>query len=259
MVTSLLVALMGHALAISQLVTPGENWEETPIAQKSPEYHPMLKFWGSAAFYFQTPYYTVEGHYQMTDGHYVFRPETVIQLGHRELVLLVAEMNERAREETQIEYARSMANFEADYRRSDGSLMLTYSVNGRGKTYELHSYTEGDDQLDNVLNSEERGVGGLWHAPDPFPEKLDARVRYKIGDIQGLQDFSKEAKASDESQFGLLDLRVDRSFRVHASVGTWTRNGSTVRLFKDGKETDFTLSPDGTKLLIGGKKAYVRG
>ena len=260
MVTSLLAALLGHALASAPVVFGGDmNWEETPIAQKAPVYHPFLKFTSSSSFYFQTPTYTVEGHYQMTDGHYVFRPETVIQLGHRELVLLVAEMNEQKLEKVERDYADSMATFPADYNRSNNALYLTYSEGGKSKTYELHEYTEGDDQLDSTVNSSEQALIGLWNAPDPYPEKLDARTRYKIGGIEGLQDFSKEASASDGSQFGLLDLRVDKTYRIHAQVGTWTRSGSILRLFYQGTEQDLTMSPDGTKLLMGGKKVYIRG
>ena len=259
MVTSLLVALLGHSLMTTPMVFTGTDvWEETVEAQKPPVYHPMLKFGPQATFFFKCPAYVVEGNYQMTDGHYVFRPLTVIQLGQRELRLLLPEMETSKREQVERDYASSMKTFTADYQQASHSLLLNYPVGAANRSYTLYAYTEGDDQLSSVLNSDDRAVAGLWCAPEPFPEKLDARVRYKIGGIEGLQDFSREAKASDEAQFGLLDLRVDKSFRIHGKAGTWVRNGSTLKLFIDQSEIVFTISGDGAKLMIAGKKAYIR-
>jgi hypothetical protein len=68
---------------------------------------------------------------------------------------------------------------------------------------------------------------------------------------------AKEASASNGAQFGSLDLRCDKSFRIHATVGTWQKNGSALKLRAEGHEMVFTISKDG-KLLSGGKPAYVR-
>jgi hypothetical protein len=73
-----------------------------------------------------------------------------------------------------------------------------------------------------------------------------------------LEQFSKEAKASDAAQFGLLDLRVDKTFRIHAKVGNWERAGSILKLIVGRDEIDLTISSDGSKLLGGGKPVYVR-
>jgi hypothetical protein len=99
---------------------------------------------------------------------------------------------------------------------------------------------------------------GVWHAPEPFPEKLDAKTRYRIGGVEGLEQFFKEAQASDGAQFGLIDLRVDKTFRIHATVGTWYRDGSLLKLKVDGHETALTISSTGAKLQSGGKTVYTR-
>jgi hypothetical protein len=151
-----------------------------------------------------------------------------------------------------------MSNFQADFSESTNALQLTCPVEGIVKRFELHAYTEGDDMLSNTAADNERGMVGVWHAPEPYPDKLDARTRYKIEGLEGLQRFFKEAQASDGAQFGLLDLRSDKSYRSHATIGRWTRSGSTLKLMADGAELDLTISSDGSKLYGGGKVLFVR-
>ena len=47
-------------------------------------------------------------------------------------------------------------------------------------TFELHATNEGDAQLPFRVSDSEAGLVGLWDAPEPYPEKLDARTRAKI-------------------------------------------------------------------------------
>jgi len=259
MVTSLLLALMGHAnLSWVTPVSGNSEWEELPSVQQTPGYHPMLRFNPSSTFIFATPYYTAEGHYQQQDGHYFFKPELAIQLGNAEVNKLVADLPPENQAKLHHDYACSLATFDADYNESTGALHLNYTVDRETRSFTLYPYTEGDRQLSSALSDSERGFAGLWHAPEPFPEMLDARVRYRIGGLEGLEQFSKEAKASDAAQFGLLDLRVDKTFRIHAKVGNWERAGSILKLIVGRDEIDLTISSDGSKLLGGGKPVYVR-
>jgi len=153
-----------------------------------------------------------------------------------------------------------MNSLVADYNENDGSLTLTCIVDNKPKTYTLYAYTSGDDQLAVLAADAERSMVGLWNAPEPFPEKLDAKWRYKIGGLEGLQQFFKEAMQSDAAQFGLLDLRSDKTYRMHAEIGRWQRSGSTLQLFPpDSPEIDFTISANGRDLLSHGKAAYTRG
>jgi hypothetical protein len=267
--TSLLLALVGHSsLLFLGPVVGSMEWEEIPVVQKLPGYHPMLRFQPTSAsaygtntsstFLFASPDYIAEGHYQRQGGHYVFHPETCFQCNNTDLNRLVADLDPETQRNVHEAYARSMRSFEADYSQSTGIFRLTYPVNGVPLSFELHSYTEGDDRLSSSVSGSERSMPGVWHSPEPFPDKLDSKTRFRIGDVDGLQQFSKEAKASDAAQFGLLDLRTDKSFRNHATEGTWERSGSILKLFAEGKETDLSISQDGQQLIAGGKVVYVR-
>lgn len=264
MVTSLLFVLAGHASAFRLTPVSGsEVWEETPVVQKLPGYHPLLRFNPSSQyaygrdtkndFIFLSPDYICEGKYQVQDDHYTFHPLTCFQCGNWELNKLVEGMDPQRQRKIHEAYARSMQDFEADYNESTGLMHLSHEVEGHMQTFELHTYTEGDDQL----SGDGQGVAGLWHAPEPFPDKLDAKTRNKI-DLDGLAKFSEEAKASDGAQFGLLDVRVDSTYRNGARVDRWARSGSILKLFIDGKEMDLDISANGQKLLSHGKTVYVR-
>lgn len=84
----------------------------------------------------------------------------------------------------------------------------------------------------------------------------NARSRTKYE--EGLPDFANETAAGDGAQFAVMDLRCDRSYRQHATIGTWDRNGSTLILFASAKKLVYQISADGTKLLKDGSVAYVR-
>jgi len=181
-----------------------------------------------------------------------------MMVGNREVNMLVDDLDPYTKSKQHKMYAESLQTFTADYYEATNILRLTYPVEGRLKTFELHIFTEGDNLLTPAMTQEEQSMAGLWHAPEPYPDKMDCQTRYKIGGLEGLADFTKEAKASEGATFTLLDLRVDKSFRIHGSIGTWRRRGSILWL-KDGpSETPLNISNDGMKLLAGGKAVFVR-
>jgi hypothetical protein len=260
MVTSLLLALISHwSFAPPAVVSGSMEWEETPAVQKFPGYHPMLRFNRESTFIFKTLDFIAEGKYQRQGAHYDFHPLMAYEIENSDVDKLASDMDAKNGEKFRVAYFHSMANFDADYREATGTLHLNYVVEGIPKSFELHAYTEGDDQLPYLASADERGLPGLWSAPEPFPEKLDARTRYKIGGLEGLQQFFREARASDSSQFSLLDLRVDKTFRMHATVGKWVKSGSTLKLIDGVNELDLTISSDGRNLMSGGKAIFTRG
>ena len=144
--TLLLLAVALNPLSAGQTaVAPNAEWEEMAIFQKLPGYHPFLRFNPQSTFVFKTQSYIAEGHYQQDGGHYTFRPETAVQLNHADVDKLVADNPPEVAAEKQDHYAKSLAVITADYNDSTGALFLACQVDGRPRTFELHSYTEGDD------------------------------------------------------------------------------------------------------------------
>lgn len=268
MVVPLLFALIGHSfLTPLQRVSGSLEWEEQAIIQKLPGYHPMLRFEApfemlgfnqTSRFMFATPNFVAEGHYSVRDGHYYFHPVAAMLIGNREVNMLLADKDPGTQRKLHKAYADSLDDFEADYNQRTGILFLTYRVDGLMKTFQLLKYSEPDNYVSRFATDSERSLIGLWGAPEPFPEKLDCQTRYKIGGLEGLEQFTKEASASEAAVFALLDLRGDKSFRLHGKIGTWSRNGSTLTLREGKDETRFTISSDNSKLQLGGKTAFAR-
>jgi hypothetical protein len=228
------------------------------MEQQLPGYHPKLRFNASSTFIFQTPDYIAEGHYTQQGTNYYFHPELAFELNHADVDKLTADLDPESRDKQQKAYARSLFEFPAEYVPSSGMLSLPYPVEGVPTTFALYPFTAGDDSLISTLSASERGLAGVWCAPDPFPEKLDSKTRYRIGGLEGLQRFCHEAIASDSAQFGVIDLRVDGTYRSGGKMGYWSRDGSTVKLVMGIQVTTLTISPDGGKLMSGGRTAYVR-
>jgi hypothetical protein len=262
---SIVLALLLYGTHATEPIHGVQLWEETAIVQKAPGYHPFLRFasWDitrfnlSTTYMFATPKLVQQGQYQVSGSQYFFRAVMANELENADMAKLIAGMDPQSGRETRQTYALSMFNFEASYNESSKALYVTYPVNGHPQTFELYATNQGDDQLQASVSEAERAMVGLWQAPDPFPGRLDARTRQKI-DEQGLQHFIKEASDSDGAQFSVVDLRVDRSFRIHKTVGTWQRSGNTLTLTAEGKQTNFTISRDGSKLLLSGKPVFVR-
>ncbi len=267
MVATATVALMflWHS-APMQAVSGASVWEELPNVQKLPGYHPMLRFgcWQiirfnlGTTYMFVTPDFVQQGQYEAGDGQYSFRAVMANELENADVRKLLGGMDAPSGHELEKSYAKSMSNFEGSYSDATNIFTVTYPVDGKLKTYQLHATTEGDDQLPVTVSGSMRGMIGLWHTPEPFPDKLDARTRYKIGDLDGLQRFAGEAKESNGAEFGILDLRSDGTFRIHATLGSWKREGSTLTLFAAGKRIELTVSANGAKLSLNGKAAYQR-
>lgn len=265
MVTATALALLITRTPMLASDAPGSLWEETPVMLKLPGYHPMIRFgtWEitrfnrSTTYMFATPDLVQQGQYQASNNRYFFRAVMANELENADKAKLVDDMEPGAAEGLNRAYARSMSNFEGTYNPKTRALYISYMVNGIMKQFELHDMTEGDDQLTPRLSDFERGLPGFWHAPDPYPGKLDARTRTKIQE-NGLQMFANEASASDGAQFNVLDVRVDKTFRQHGTLGTWVREGQMLVLIVDGHRSSLEISRDGTKLLKNGKTAYVR-
>ena len=267
MVASAILAfiVLGHSKS-TQAVNGASMWEGTCRCRRCGGYHPILRFgcWQiirfniSSTYMFLTPDMVQQGQFDAQDGQYNFRAVMANELENADIAKLLGGMDESAGDALHKAYARSLSNFGGSY--NDGTKVLTvsYPINGRLKSFQLHATTEGDDQRTFSVSDAARGMIGLWHAPEPFPEKLDARTRYKIGDLEGLQRFAREAGTSNGAEFDVLDLRSDGTFRAHATLGSWSRQGSTLTLFADGKRREFAISTTGAKLLEQGKAAYVR-
>lgn len=265
MVISLLIAVAAHAsfLNLGPLVGNME-WEELYYVQKmkakpgKPPYLPKVRFGPDSTFFFKTPDFISEGKYSRQGSHYMFRPLMAYEIENSDVNKLAPEMRPEAGQKFREAYARSMDNFEGDYVEQTSAFHVSYRQDGLLKSFELHMYTEGDDALPWLVSPKERGYVGLWHMPDPFPEKLDARSRYKFFGLEGLQKFLTEAVASDGCQFAIIDLRSDRSFRASATIGTWQVNGNILTMKDDQTTIEYTISSDGTKLYNGGQVIYVR-
>ncbi|WP_144241259.1 hypothetical protein [Fimbriimonas ginsengisoli] len=253
----------GHVLHPAAPVSP--LWEETPMEQLNPGYHPMIRFgsWEitrfnrSTTYMFLTPDMVQQGQFQANGNRYFFRAVMANELENADKDKLIADMDGGTARGFNEAYARSMSNFEGNYDRSTNTLTISYPVKGMLRTFQLHPTNQGDDRLPMAASGAERGLVGLWQAPEPFPDKLDARTRTKVQE-EGLQMFFQEASASDGAQFAVIDLRPDHSFRDHSTIGSWQRNGSTLTMFAKGKRLDLQISGDGSKLLSRGKAVYVR-
>ncbi|HWD39421.1 MAG TPA: hypothetical protein VG944_11260 [Fimbriimonas sp.] len=264
----LLLAVLTHGHAAHKTPVSGSMfWEELAYVQamKMGKYMPMIRFgcWDiirypkAQTYMFVTPYFVQEGTFRSDGVNYSFHAVMANELGNADVAKIKADMNPQAAAKFALAYAQSMIDFTGTYDKSNGVLKIAYPVKGMLTPFELHMTTEGDDGLASVLADGERGIAGLWHAPDPPPELLDAKTQYKIGGLEGLERFVTQAIGADGSEFGIVDFRVDHTFRIHDKIGNWSKSGSTVRLTYQGKVIMvLTMSADG-KLLSGGKLAYV--
>lgn len=261
MVTAMVLAMLasGHSLR-HEPVSGSMVWEEPQPIQKmkmgKDKYLPMLRFNRESTYIFKTPKFCQQGKYTVQNGHYEFRAIMANDLENADIAKLKANMDPESAQKLSLNYIKSMANFTGDYDSANGVLTVYYPVEGMVTPFALHMYTEGDDQLTAI--AADTSVVGLWHAPEPFPDRLDARTRYKIGGIEGLQDYANESQGSDGAQFGLLDLRVDSNYRQTDTVDMWSKNGSTVILIREKQKIYLTLSNDGQKLLSNGRVAFIR-
>ncbi|HEY3781760.1 MAG TPA: hypothetical protein VGL56_11790 [Fimbriimonadaceae bacterium] len=255
--TLLLLAILGHTrVAPVAQISGNMLWEELPAIQKFPSYHPALRYYGSSRFMFKTPYYIAEGHYSLDGAHYTFRPETAIELNHADVDKLAAEYDPETRRKKLEDYGKSLTPFDGDYDPGQQMLTLHYVVDGVPKTFSLYKFTVGDDSLSSN-GSSNQDVVGLWYTPDPYPEKLDSKTRYRIDGLDGLKRFSKEAAMSDGSQFGIMDIKVDGTYRNFSTVSGWKKSGSTLVLTTEkGGHIEFAIN--GNKLMKDGRIAYVK-
>ncbi len=262
---------MGTSILLALLLTGCTNprpapqlWLESVAAMQVPGYHPMLRFgsWDVTRFerrttyLFLTPDMVQEGQFEVSGTQYSFRAVMANELENSDKSRVLAELDSGSAFEFDNAYARSMQNFRGKYNPSDGSLTVTYLVKGTMRSYQLHDITAGDDNVSVTVSGSERGLVGLWQAPEPHPDMLDARTRGKIDD-RGMMPFVKEAGESDGSQFGVMDLLANRTFRIHDKAGTWSSDGRTLTLMcPPAKPMVFQISNG--KLMAGGKVAYVR-
>ncbi|MDR3692583.1 MAG: hypothetical protein P4L46_24600 [Fimbriimonas sp.] len=259
MVVSLLVAMhLSKCLAMSDQIFSLDDWEEEPVVQSIPGYHPMLKFMPESSYMLVTPAFIQQGKYQFQNGHYFFRAVTAFEQENADIAKLMGDMSRDAAIQFHKQYEASMLNFEGDYDPNQGKLEITYLVKGTMRIFSLYPYTAGDNHRVNAVDDHDRGMVGVWHTPEPYPDKLDSHWRYRIGGLEGLEQFFTEASRSDSAQFGLIDLRIDRTFRLHAKGGIWNLNGRTLTLIFDTGKAIYNLSDNGQKLLQGGKPVYIR-
>ena len=260
MLSSLVFALATQPhLSPKALVTDNRVWEEDVLTLKQPTpYHPCLQFKPDSTFILGTPTMVAQGHYVNDGTHYTFHPETADDLNHADMDKLAEDAGAETGPKMQTAYRQALSDFDADYDASRGTLNLNYKIGDAPlTTYILWPYTGSDDQRTPSVSEDERGLVGLWRGPEPFPERLDSKTRFRIGGLDGLKQFAEEARACVAAQFALLDLRADKTFRIHDEEGEWYRKGSELVLQIDIKLTRYTISQDGTKLNAGGKTAYI--
>jgi len=263
MFSAIALAFLIHGRSFVESTPSGALWEETMEVQRVPGYHPMIRFssWDitrfnrSTTYMFVTPDFIQQGQFQERNGHYFFRAVMANELENSDKDKLFSEIDAGTANKLNEAYAKSMSNFEGDYDEYSKTLYITYPVKGMLQRFSLHDTMEGDDQRGSL--GIDRSVVGLWHEPEPYPDKLDARTRGKVDD-RGLVPFFKEAGASEGAQFNVIDLRADRTLRIHGKGGMWGRNGSTLTLTFDKGSMSLEISADGRKLLSRGKAVYVR-
>lgn len=239
----------------------GNNvWEETAFEQKLKEkigeYCPKLRFNRESTYMFATPDFIQQGKYSVEDNHYYFKAIMANELENSDVNKLAPEMGAGVGQKFREAYARSMSNFEADYNSKTGELILSYPVKGMLKTFHLLPFSNPAGLVAVRADDPDLQNRTLWHAPEPFPDKMTARDRNRFFGLEGLQQFMGEASASDGAQFALLDLRPSHAFRAGSTVGRWTQEGTTLTLMADGGRVQFTIV-DGQKLVSGGKTKFI--
>ncbi|MES1227272.1 MAG: hypothetical protein ABUL72_01295, partial [Armatimonadota bacterium] len=193
MVSSFLITLLCRASLTSALTTDNGEWEEPAMTQLEIGHHPFIRFKTSEEFIATTPSMICEGTYQSDGQHYQFRPVTAFQSNHADINKLAEALDPEAGRKMQEGYSRALEPFDADYDASTGYLRMHYKVNGEMQTFSLLSYTAGDDQLPWTVAEDARSMVGLWKMIEPFPERLDSKTRFRIGGLEGLQQFFEEA------------------------------------------------------------------
>lgn len=269
MTCALVLALLhyGKGIVFGRPASP--TWEEPVIKQMEPSFHPWLRFgcWDitrfnrSSTYMMSTPSGLVQqGQFEVRNGHYFFRAVMANEVENADIASLTTEISPSGAEKLRKAYAEAMSNFEGIYNQSTKTLSISYPVKGMLTRFDLHAINEDDAGLQTQAfgaTASDKAVMGLWCAPEPFPSKLDARTRAKVQE-QGLQHFFGEARTSDSAQLSVMDLKPDKSFRIHASTGMWIRSGSTLSLIVKGHATNYQISSDGTKLLQDGHVVFER-
>jgi len=239
-------------------------WEEEAIEQKiSSGYHPKIRFncWDitrykrSTTYMFKTPDLIQQGQFQVSNGHYYFHAVMANELENYDRDKLTQDADPATRRKFEEAYAKSMIDFEGEYNDVTKVLRISYPVKGMMKSFSLYATNQGDEAIQSSRLSDGTGVVGLWQAPDPFPERLDAKTRGKIDD-RGLMPFFREAGSSDSALFSILDIKADGSYRSGGETGSWSVDGSTLRLSTGVGTIEFQIGPSG--LMKGGHVVYMR-
>lgn len=265
MILAALVTMVGLGTALEAPKPMGMLWEEPPSVQQTPGYHPMLRFgcWDitrfsrSSTYMFQSPYMVQQGQFSSQGTKYSFRAVMANEIEVADKDKLISEFDPQQADQIGKAYATSMSDFPGTYNPTRRSLTISYKVRGVMRTFDLYAVNEGDDRLPTKVSGPARALVGLWGAPDPHPQRLDARTRQKI-DEMGLQRFFDEAAQSDAAVFAVMDLRPDGSVRYHKETGTWKLEGSTLSIAFSMSKQVFQLSRDGSQLLNAGRVVFVR-
>ena len=257
-VSILLAAFTFSPLFHREALAGNMFWEEEVMMQKIPGYHPVLRFNPGNTYMFVTPFYIQQGKYTVRNNQYEFKAITAYELENAEKFKLQAEMNPEEAHKFDKAYTLSMKDFTAEYNEQNATLYVTCFEKDIYKTFKLYALSDGDARRDNLLHGVDRGLAGIWHAPDPFPERMNCRERFKFFGLEGLQQFAKEAMSADGAQMAVMDLRTDRTYRFHDKTGMWKRDGSLLILMTETADMKFQISDDGSKLLTGGKVAFTK-
>jgi len=257
-ISSLVATLVFGHLGLKDALAGNMFWEEEPAVQKVPGYHPMLRFNPGNTYMFSTPYFVQQGKYQVVNNRYQFKAITAYELENAEKFKLQAELNPDEARKFDKAYTLSMRDFTAEYNERNHTLFVDALDKDTVKTFRLYAISEGDSARTKSLHEDEVGLDGIWHAPDPFPERMNCRERFKFFGLEGLEQFFKEAMNADGAQLTVMDLRVDRSYRFHSMVGMWKRDGAYLVLTTDGPDVRYRISDDGLKLMQGNKVAFVK-
>ncbi len=234
-------------------------WREDEEDFLRPGYHPILRLYGESKFLFASPWQIVDGHYNVKDRVVSFTPELVTELNHADFDKLLSEAPPVARQRFDHDYTLEMRVFHGTLSDDGSTVDLEYAPDPSlgAMHYKIMAFEAlGANRADQTGDSDRQFVG-LWYSPEPNPERLDSKDRYRIEGVDGLKRFASEAMASSENQFAVLDLRRDHSGLTPTSSreARWRREEAILKV----GEVRYTFSPDFKTLYLNGKVAYLKG
>jgi len=256
--TFILLLAAAQTLISSAQNPPPNVWEESPMDQMRQGYHPAIRLFNGSRFTFLSPGVPVQGRYTQTGSALSFTPETATELSHDDFDKIVADDPAEAKAAKTRVFEGSLFPFTGSLSPDGLTLTLNYSMNGMVAAFNLHPFQIGGAQSHMTLPNSESALATLWYCPDPFPQRTDSLSRFRVEGVDGLKKFAAEAATSDASQFGLLDVRRDHTFRMGSTIGIWSKEDGVLHLTSQSMDLKLVIAPDFQNLRSNGRIAFVR-